>query len=458
MMRFWSRRLIPLFLFVLFALALGLARYPLAAQQEANTGGIYVLTIKNDAIGPVTEAYIVEGIEKAEKEGAQCLVLELDTPGGLVDSTEAIYKKFLSTSVPVIVYVYPSGGKAASAGAIIALAAHVAAMAPTTTIGSAHPVGAGSEEQGSTMDEKITNWLAATARTLAKERGRNEKWAEEAVTKSKNSTADEALENHAIDLIAANLNDLLDKIEGRQVKVAGGVTVTLHTKGVPIRRIPMSSVREFMKVIGNPALAYIFLMLGILGIVYEFSNPGAIFPGVVGGICFIFALFALRVLPVNYAGILLIALAIGLFIADIKVTSHGILSVGGVTALLLGSLMLIDSSKIAAPDLSDPAIQRLFRIPWAVILTVTVTTASFFIFAVQAGIRAQKSKVTTGYQGLIGQVGTAKTVIDPTGTVVTDGAYWTAKAEGGKSLEQGAEVQVVAVEGLTLTVKRRGDK
>jgi membrane-bound serine protease (ClpP class) len=375
-----------------------------------------------------------------------------------VDSTEAIYKKFLSSKVPVAVFVYPSGGKAASAGAIITLAAHIAAMAPATTIGSAHPVGGGSEQQGSTMEEKVTNWLAATARAMAKERGRDEKWAEEVVTKSKNSTADEALQHHAIDLIAADLPDLLAKLDGRTVKVAEGVTVTLHPKNAPIEEVPMSFTRDIMKVIGNPSLAYILLMIGILGVIYELSNPGAIFPGVIGGICLIFSLFSLRVLPVNYAAIFLILLAIILFVVDIKVPSHGILSVGAVVSLLLGSLMLIDSSKIAAPDLSSPEIQKLFRIPWAVILTVTGTTAAFFIFAVQAGIRAQRGRVTTGYQGLVGAAGIAKTEITPThGTVVADGAYWSAKTDG-ETIKQGQAVEVVSVERFTLIVKGRGNK
>lgn len=306
------------------------------------------------------------------------------------------------------------------------------------------------------MEEKITNWLAATARTLAKERGRNEKWAEEAVTKSKNSTADEALQHNVIDLIAKDLPDLLGKLEGRKVKIKGGMVV-LHPKDAPLERIPMSATGQIMKVIANPSLAYILLMIGILGLIYELSNPGAIFPGVIGGICLIFSLFALRVLPVNYAAILLIALAIGLFLADIKVMSHGILSLGGVVALVLGSVMLIDSSKIAAPDLTAPEIQRLFRIPWAVILTVTATTAGFFIFAVQAGIRAQKRKVTTGYEGLLGAGGIAKSQVTPTtGTVVADGAYWTAKSEG-ETIEQGEEVEVVGVDRFTLIVKRRRD-
>ncbi|RPJ05965.1 MAG: nodulation protein NfeD, partial [Deltaproteobacteria bacterium] len=294
-------------------------------------------------INPATAKFITNAIDQAAQQNAQCLIIQLDTPGGLMESMRLIVKKTLTSTVPVVVYVAPSGARAASAGVFITMAANIAVMAPSTHIGAAHPVSLGEGKENKTMTEKILNDTVSYIKTIAKTRGRNADWGEKAVVKSVSITEEEAVKLNVVDFISPDVRDLLARIDGKVIKLDGGLTRTLQTKGVQPRSIEMSWRYKILDIISNPTIAYILLMLGIYGIFFELSNPGAILPGVVGGIFLILAFYALQMLPVNFAGLALILFAIILFIAEIKVVSHGLLAVGGVISLLLGSLMLIES-------------------------------------------------------------------------------------------------------------------
>lgn len=396
-----------------------------------------VLAIKLEGvIAPSTADYIIRAIKQADREAAQALVIELDTPGGLDLSMRSIIKEMLAAERPIIVYVSPSGARAASAGAFITLAAHVAAMAPGTNIGAAHPVNMGGQ-MDKEMSKKVTNDAAAYIRTIAEQRGRNVQWAEDAVRKSVSATEKEALNLKIIDLVADKLDDLLVAVDGREVTTAHG-KVTLHTKGVEVTRIEMSLRDKVLKVISDPNIAYMLLMLGLAGLYFELSTPGAILPGVLGGICLILAFYAFQTLPINYAGLLLILLAIILFIAEVKVTSYGMLTVGGIIAMILGSFMLIRSP------------EPFMRISLSAILFTTAATAVFFGFIVTMALRAQHQKTTTGAEGLIGQIGTVRTPLTPEGSVLVGGELWSAHCEEGAEL--GDQVRVLAVKGLMLFV------
>ncbi|MGQ9647552.1 MAG: NfeD family protein [Thermodesulfobacteriota bacterium] len=317
-------------------------------------------------ISPPIAKYIIESIDRAVEKGGQCLIIQLDTPGGLMDSMRNIVKKILTSSIPIIVYVAPSGGRAASAGVFITLAAHVAAMAPGTHIGAAHPVTLGAERKDAEkMMEKIVSDSVAYIKTIAKARGRNVDWAEKTVRESASITEEEALKLKVIDLISADVHALVNKVDGKVIRF-DGVTRSLLTKGVQPRSIQMSWRYRFLEVISNLTIAYILLMLGIYGIFFELSNPGAIFPGVVGGIFLLVALYALQLLPINYAGLALIFLAIILFIAETQVASSGLLTIGGVISLLLGSLMLIETPV------------EYMRISLSVIVPAVLVSAGFF--------------------------------------------------------------------------------
>ncbi len=418
----------------LTATALSLA---IASPTRSDSTARPVLVIQVEGvIAPSSADYITSAIKQADRELAEALVIELDTPGGLDLSMRSIIKEMLAAERPIVVYVSPSGARAASAGAFITLAAHVAAMAPGTNIGAAHPVNMGGQ-MDKEMNKKVTNDAAAYIRTIAEKRGRNVEWAEDAVRKSVSVTEKEALKLKIIDLVAENLNDLLASLDGRALTTAHG-KVVLHTKGVEVKRIDMGLRDKVLKVIADPTIAYILLMLGLAGLYFELSTPGAILPGILGGICLILAFYGFQTLPINYAGLLLILLAIILFIAEVKVTSHGLLAAGGIAAMLLGSVMLIKSS---AP---------FMRISLVAILMTTGATAAFFLFIVTMALRAQRQKTTTGVEGLIGQVGTARTPLRPEGRIFVGGELWSARCEEGA--EPGEKVRVRAVSGLMLEV------
>lgn len=401
-----------------------------------------VVSLRVDqAITPVTADYIHRGIEKASSEKAVCLIIHLNTPGGLLSSTRQIVGDILESPVPIIVYVSPGGARAGSAGVFITLSAHIAAMAPGTNIGAAHPV----SMQGtmdSVMSKKVTNDAMAFIRSVAEKRNRNVEWAQEAISNSVSITEKEALDSNVIDIIARNTQDLLEQIDGDTIALASD-TITLDTKNASIEELEMDFTEKLFSVISDPNLMYVLLMLGIFGIMFEFFNPGAIFPGVIGGISLILAFYSMSALPVNYAGVALIALAIVLFILEIKVVSHGILSIGGVISLLLGSLMLIRTG---------PGLEYA-RISLTVIIFSVVITAAFFLFVIGLGLKAQKSRVMTGSEGFIGEEGVAMSDISPYGKVHVHGERWNAESVSG-NITQGDKVRVTGIENLKIFVEK----
>jgi membrane-bound serine protease (ClpP class) len=401
-----------------------------------------VVTIKIDgAINPAVAEFIRNGIQHAQSVNAQCLVIHLNTPGGLLKSTRVIVSDILESKVPVVVYVSPGGAQAASAGVFVTLAGHIAAMAPGTNIGAAHPV-ALEGQQDSIMMEKATNDAAAFIRSIAEKRNRNLQWAEEAVRKSLSITENDAVKKKVVDLVAKDLNQLLEKIDGTVVETTTG-TVTLQTKNATVEQREMGWSERLLDIISDPNIAYILLMLGIYGLFFELYNPGTILPGVVGVISLILAFYSLHTLPVNYAGLALILFAIILFIAEIKILSHGLLTVGGVISLLLGSMMLFRSENIL----------DFIEISWSLILSTVALTALFFLFVIGLGLKAHTRKPTTGTEGLVGEIGVALTTLAPTGQVRVHGEQWNAESTSGK-IVKGERVKVVAVENLSLRVER----
>lgn len=394
-------------------------------------------------IGPVALKQVQEGIETAEEDSAACLVIMLDTPGGLLESTQLIIKEILAADVPVAIYIGPSGAGAGSAGVFITMSAHVAAMATGTNIGAAHPVGIGGGIADSTMNQKIENFTASYIRSIAEKRGRNADWAERSVRQSEAITEREAVELNVVDFVVGDLDSLLIRMDGLTVEVLSGMR-TLQTRNAEIRILEMDWRDRMLKTISNPNVAYLLMMLGFYGLFFELSNPGSIFPGVVGGICIIVALFALQTLPINYAGLMLIILGVGMFVAEIYVASHGVLTVGGIVATTLGSLMLIDSP------------YPFLRVSLEVIIPAVLTTTAFFVIAVGLGLKAQKRKPSTGAQGLIGESGVAISTVNPDGKAIIHGEYWTVHST--QSIEKGEPVQVVAIDGLTLQVTRHVTK
>jgi len=364
------------------------------------------------------------------------LVIELDTPGGLDTSMRVIIKEMLAAERPIVVYVAPSGARAASAGAFITMAAHIAAMAPGTNIGAAAPVAMGGQ-MDKTMEKKVTNDAAAYMRTIAEKRGRPIELAEEWVRKATAKTETEALKAKLIDVISPKLDDLLQAIDGRVVTTAAG-KVKIETKNAVIHREEMNLREKILKIITDPTIAYLLLILGLAGLYFEFSTPGAILPGVLGGISLILALYAFQQLPINYAGVLLILLAIVMFIAEIKIVSHGVLTAGGIAAMILGSMMLINTP---APYM---------RISLTAIIGTAAATAAFFLFVVGAGVRALRSRTTTGMEGLIGEIGVVRTRLAPRGQVFLRGELWNAEGDG--VVETGESVRITGMDGLTLRV------
>ncbi len=391
-------------------------------------------------INPVTADYIRDGIQKAADEKAQCLIIELNTPGGLLASTRDIVRDILQAPIPVIVYVHPGGSQAGSAGVFITMAAHIAAMAPGTNIGAAHPVGM----QGSVdtiMNEKTTNDAAAFIRSIAQKRNRNFEWAEEAVRKSVSITENEALDKRVIDLVAANTSDLLAKINNKTV-IANGKSITLHTANAKVQEYEMGFIERILNILSDPNIAYILMMIGMYGIMFELYSPGTLFPGIIGVISLILAFYSMHTLPINYAGLALIVFSIVLFILELKIISHGLLGIGGVISLLLGSMMLIRS---------DSSLE-FASISLSVILTSTIITALFFIIIIGAGLKAQRIKPVTGKEGLIGLSGEALDILSPDGRVMVEGEIWNATSLSG-TIDRGGKVIVKKMKDLILFVE-----
>lgn len=401
-----------------------------------------VITIQIDGtINPASADFIHNAIDKADKEKAECLVIQLNTPGGLLTSTRNIVSDLLVSPVPVVVYVSPGGAHAGSAGVFITLAANIAAMAPATNIGAAHPV-AMQGGMDSTMNAKATNDAAAFIRSIADKRKRNLDWAEDAVRNSVSITEKEALELNVIDFIAENEKDLLGKIDGRVIQLPFGERV-LRTKNATLQHYSMSVWEDLLNIISDPNIAYILLLLGMYGIMFELYNPGAMVPGIVGVISLILAFYSMHSLPVNYAGLALIIFGVILFILEIKIVSHGILTIGGIIALLLGSMMLIRSTSGL----------ELARISRPVIFTASVVTALFFLFVVGLGLKAQRRKVVTGRESLAGLTGIAMASLNPTGIIMLEGEIWNAEAVG-EMIDKGDAVTVREMKDLKVYVEK----
>lgn len=399
-----------------------------------------IIVIKTDGVvNGVMAEYISKSIDKAIKENAEALVIELDTPGGLMNSMENIVKSINASKIPVVVYVSPSGAKAASAGVFITLTGHIAAMAPGTNIGAAHPVSMGGK-MDETMAKKVENNAAAYIKSLAEKRGRNSEWAEKAVRESVSITETEALELNVIDIVAPNLSSLLESIDGREVETSIGTHV-IKTKGISVRHKEVGLRYKILNIISNPNVAYLLMLLGFYGLFFEFSNPGAIFPGVFGAIALILALYAFQpdILPVNYTGLILIFLAIILFVLEIKITSHGALSIGGIIAMLLGSLMLFESP------------EPFLRASLKVIIPSVIVTAIFFTLTIALIVKAYKRKPQTGAEGLIGAEGEARTdILENGGQVFVHGEIWSAWSA--KPIKPGEKIVVDNLENLKLKV------
>lgn len=390
-------------------------------------------------INPVAGEYIVEVINDANKKDVTAVLIELDTPGGLDTSMRDIVKEIGNSNVPVIVYVSPAGARAASAGVFITLSAHVAAMAPGTNIGAAHPVAVGGGEMDDTMKEKVENDAAAYIKSIAGKRGRNIEWAENSVRKSVSITEKEALALKVIDIIAENRDELIKKIDGRDVITNTG-KIRIETAGVVVEEFPMGLRLRILNALSDPNIAYVLMILGIYGLFFELASPGAIFPGVVGAICLILAFYAFQTLPVNYAGLLLIILGIILFIAEIKIVSYGLLSVAGVISMVLGSIMLM---KVDAP---------FFRISWLIILPAALMTALFFAVAIGLAVKAHRLQPLSGSEGLVGEQGEAASDIAPEGKVYVHGEIWDARSDG--QISKGEKIRVIGTERMTVVVKK----
>jgi membrane-bound serine protease (ClpP class) len=398
-----------------------------------------VITIDSPITPPIAE-YILQSIQDSSARASDGLIILLDTPGGLDTSMREIAKGILNAPLPVIVFVHPAGARAASAGVIITISAHVAAMSPGTNIGAAHPVSVGGGEMNKTMSQKVENDAAAYVKGIAKKKGRNETWVAQSVLQSESITAEEALKLEVIDIVAVNIDELLRQMDGRRIVLPRG-EITLATRNAEVKERDMGLRLKILSVISNPNIAYLLFLAGIAGLYFEFSNPGAILPGVVGGISLILAFFALQTLPVNYAGVLLILFAVILFIAEIKVMSYGLLTVGGIISLFMGSLLLFDSP--------EPAL----KVSLQVLVPTVVVLSLFFIVVTRLIVKAQLSKAVTGKEGLKDAVGISATDISPaSGTVIVEGEYWRAVSD--TDIAANKSVRVKSVEGLTLRVEK----
>ncbi|MBI9074016.1 MAG: nodulation protein NfeD [Desulfatibacillum sp.] len=409
-----------------------------AVSSARGANGEVVLLELKGAVGPATASYVMNGIKDANDTKALCCVIQLDTPGGAVESMRPIVMAILESKVPVVVYVSPPGARAASAGVMITNAADVAAMAPATNIGAAHPVGSGGAEINETMVSKITNDIVANARSVAEKRGRNAEWVEKAIRESVSATETEALELNVIDLIARDLPELLEKLDGREIPGKG----VLETKEYTVRTVKESLREKILKTISDPNIAFILMTLGMLGLYFEFASPGAIFPGVLGAISLLLAFYAFQTLPVNYAGVLLILLAGVLFILETQIASHGALAIGGTVSMFLGATMLFDY------EVSG------MRVAWSVLIPTVAFVSAFFIIVVALVVKAHKAKIRTGEAGIVGETGQVIQVSSYTrGKVRVHAEMWNAKFS--QPVEIGDYIRVVSVDGLLLTVEKR---
>jgi len=403
--------------------------YVSAAERE-----IYILKISG-SINPAVADFVKKGIDKASGDGAACLILQIDTPGGLAESMREIVMAIFASKVPVISYVAPSGARAASAGVMITIAADIAAMAPGTNIGAAHPVGAGGKDIGGTMSEKVVNDMVAHVKSIAEKRKKNVKWVEKAVRKSISVTESEALKENVIDIVAKDMDDLIRQINGRKIEDKGVLKLDKVKKTV----LEETLRTKILKTISDPNIAYILMMIGLAGLYFELSHPGAVLPGVIGGIAIILAFFAFQTIPVNYAGFLLILLAIIFFIMEMKIASYGLLSVAGIASLLLGSLMLFESNG------SDMGLS------WKVLIPTLSLISGFFVVVSGLVFKSHLAKPRTGAVGLVGEIGTVKAAIMPEGKVFVHGELW--KATSKDPIETGVRVRVLRVVDLVLEVE-----
>ena len=402
-----------------------------------------VITV-NAIITPPIAEYVNQSIAESAKAGSEGLIILLDTPGGLDLAMRDIAKGLLNAPIPVIVFVYPSGARAASAGVIITVSAHIAAMAPGTNIGAAHPVGIGvGGGMDKTMMKKVENDAVAYVRGIANKKGRNEDWVEKAVRRSESITAEEALKHKVIEVIAVSVDDLLKQIDGREVTTSTG-KVILKTKNAVVNMKKIGTRQKILAAISDPNIAYILFLIGLAGLYFEFSSPGVVLPGIVGGISLILAFFAMQTLPVNYAGVALIIFAVVLFVAEVKVNSHGVLTMGGIAALVLGSLLLFDTT--------EPSL----RVAWTVLIPSVTITSLFFAAVITLALKAQLRKKVTGSEGMIGALGRAVTDVQTGGKVLVMGEYWEAWSDD--PIAQGSSVRVLEIKGLKLKVEKEKEE
>jgi len=402
----------------------------------ADKAPVYVATLAGP-VSPGSAAYVLRAVKLANENRAAALVIRLDTPGGLAESMREMVQAILASQTPVVVYVAPEGARAASAGVMITLAADVAAMAEGTNIGAAHPVGAGGSDVGGTMEEKVVSDLAAHARSLAEKRGRNAEWAEKAVRESVSVTATEAVEKNIVDLVAGSLSELLDKVDG--MRVNGKV---LDTANAPVERMEPTFQEKVLFAVSNPNIAYILLLVGLAGLYFELSNPGAVFPGVIGAVSLVLAFYSLSTLPVNYAGVLLILLSVVFFILEVYVTSYGVLAMGGVVALILGSVMLFDQPRTGIEVSTGVLVSSI----GAVIVFVAVVTT--------LAVRTHLSRPRTGYEGMLGQTGVVASVAEDgkSGKVRVFGELWNADFD--QTAAPGDKVTIESLSGLRLACRK----
>lgn len=428
-------------LFLIVAVLLGLiGALPGTAAADPAPNQLMIIQL-DGPINPGTALYVTRGIEEARDTGAALIIIRLDTPGGLASSMRTIVKAILNSPVPVVVYVGPRGAGAASAGVMITVSGHVAAMAKGTNIGAAHPVTAGGKDMDKTMSQKVVNDMASYGRGIAENKGRNGEWVEKAIRESVSITADEARDKYVVDLVVKDMADLIQKLHGRTVYMADG-PVTLKTRSLEKRYYEPGFRDRVLKTISDPNIAYILMMIGLAGLYFELSHPGAIFPGVIGAISLILAFFSFQTLPVNYAGLILIALAIIFFIAEIMVPSYGILSIGGLISLTLGSIMLFE----------DVGVSLKLMMPTILLV------GGFFVVVATLAFRAYQRKPTGGVDGLLGEVGVVKKRLDPEGLVFVHGEYWRAvSVPPSTELAPDEKVEVVGVEGLLLKVQKARD-
>ena len=412
-----------------------LGLFVLVTPQGALAGNEVLIIELEGSINPGTAMYVERGLKEADKRDATLSIIRIDTPGGLGSSMRTIIKAILNSPVPVVVYVGPKGAGAASAGVMITVAGHIAAMAPNTNIGAAHPVTAGGKDIDKTMSEKVVNDMASYGRGIAENKGRNGEWVEKAIRESVSITAEEAVENNVVDLVAKDIDELLRVIDGREVDLPAG-KVTLKTADLKKTYFRPGFRDRVLKTISDPNIAYILMMIGLAGLYFELSHPGAIFPGVIGAISLILAFFAFQVLPVNYAGLVLIALAIIFFIAEVKITSYGVLSIGGLISMTIGSIMLFE----------DVGVSLKLMLPTILLI------GGFFVVVASLAFRAHRARPKSGSEGLLGEVGIVKELLDPEGLIFVHGEYWRARAK--EKLEPGENVEVAGIEGLVLSVKK----